>query len=309
MRKWLMFWIILGYSAWTYANTPVRIEHYQRLYLPVFTEDGELNVAIRFFKRNDTPSFLVVNLKNLATKVLPVEKVYLKNVKHRQLISHQQIQQSHYYQLFYQHMSSTSLPENQGITHALSGVTGNILTVDLCPSSRMFEKEFFKILTEQRTTPFPVALSISGMWILKHMTEFQYLLDLQAQKKLKITWVNHSFSHIYYSDLPDDKNFLLTEMVNLDTEVLLTEQILLQYDQVPSVFFRFPGLISSPRLLHKLKKYGLIPLGADAWLAKDQDIQPGSIVLIHGNGNEPLGVKRLIPQLKHHQWLELIGYV
>ena len=81
---------------------------------------------------------------------------------------------------------------------------------------------------------------------------------------------------------------------------MLTEQILLECGQTLFVFFRFPGLISNPLLL---KKYGLIPLAADAWLAKNEPIRPGSVILVHGNGNEPLGIKRLIPELKQHHWV------
>ena len=125
---------------------------------------------------------------------------------------------------------------------------------------------------------------------------------MQNQGKLAITWVNHTFSHIYYSDLPESKNFLLTEMVNLDTEIMLTEQYLLEENQTPSVFFRFPGLISNPGLLKRLKRYGLIHVGADAWLAKDEVIKPGSIVLVHGNGNEHAGILLLNPWLRRFTW-------
>lgn len=47
--------------------------------------------------------------------------------------------------------------------------------------------------------------------------------------------------------------------------------------------------------------YGIIPLGSDAWLAKGQPANSGSIVLIHGNGNEPLGVADFIQLLKKKQ--------
>ena len=44
--------------------------------------------------------------------------------------------------------------------------------------------------------------------------------------------------------------------------------------------------------------YGLIPIGSDAWLAKGQPVHKGSIVLIHGNGNEPVGIKDFIRLLQ-----------
>ncbi len=180
-----------------------------------------------------------------------------------------------------------------------------ILSVDLCPSSKPLEKDFFEKLASSKQKPFPVAIAISGLWIIQHPDEFNYLIKLKQQNKLDITWVNHSFSHIYYDDLPDSKNFLLTEMINFNAEVFLTEKYLLEHDQTPSVFFRFPGLETNAKLLTKLKKFGLIPLSADAWLAKDEPILPGSIVLVHGNGNEHIGIESLMPNLLNFKWTPL----
>ncbi len=36
----------------------------------------------------------------------------------------------------------------------------------------------------------------------------------------------------------------------------------------------------------------LIALGADAWLALGQRPRPGSVVLVHANGNEPFGLSQ-----------------
>jgi len=68
---------------------------------------------------------------------------------------------------------------------------------------------------------------------------------------------------------------------------------------VPSVFFRFPGLVSDREIYRKILNLGLIPVGSDAWLAKRQQPSYGSIVLIHANGNEPLGVRDFIDLLKN----------
>jgi hypothetical protein len=43
---------------------------------------------------------------------------------------------------------------------------------------------------------------------------------------------------------------------------------------------------------------GLVPVGSDAWLAKNQRPGEGSIVLVHANGNEPLGVRRFLELLR-----------
>ena len=74
--------------------------------------------------------------------------------------------------------------------------------------------------------------------------------------------------------------------------MLDTEKKMLEAGLVPSVFFRFPGLISNPDIFYKITGYGLIPVGSDAWLGKDQWPKKGSIVLVHANGNEPIGISR-----------------
>lgn len=103
--------------------------------------------------------------------------------------------------------------------------------------------------------------------------------------------------YIYYHDLPFRLNFLRTPMTNLNAEIMLTEQYLLEHDEVPSVFFRFPGLVSNKSLLQAIQQYGLIPLGADAWIAHHEEITPGGIILVHGNSNEHMGIVALLPKL------------
>jgi hypothetical protein len=72
----------------------------------------------------------------------------------------------------------------------------------------------------------------------------------------------------------------------------MTEKELIDKGQIPSLFFRFPGLISDREIYLKVISYGLVPVGSDAWLAKNQMPSDGSIVLVHANGNEPLGLKK-----------------
>ena len=69
-------------------------------------------------------------------------------------------------------------------------------------------------------------------------------------------------------------------------------------------------LVSSQDGEAKVTDFGIIPIGSDAWLAKGQQPQAGSIVLIHGNGNEPLGVEDFIkllkekaPEIAKKEWL------
>jgi hypothetical protein len=81
-------------------------------------------------------------------------------------------------------------------------------------------------------------------------------------------------------------------------EILRTEQAMLEHGMVPSVFFRFPGLVSSRELFDRVVAHGLVPVGSDAWLAKGQGPAEGSIVLVHGNGNEPIGIEDFLRLLR-----------
>ncbi len=287
----------------------VTISDYQRTYMPVYTEDGTLSIALRTFKRNNIPSFLIVNTNNLDTRVIPISQIFLndgKNGKRLGDYAQWQIASTNYYQLLQKYTSEPYVMENYGITHAKSNIRGNILTVDMCQSSVPFEKKFFDNLAGlSNKKPIPVAVSISGIWLLMHQNEFQHLLDLQEKNLLAITWVNHSFSHPYYDDLPFSNNFLLSDMINEEGEILLTEQYLLEQNQVPSIFFRFPGLISNKKLIMKIKKFGLLPLGADAWIAKHQAITQGGIILVHGNSNEHEGITELTPKLKKLEFIPI----
>ncbi|MDP1614564.1 MAG: hypothetical protein Q8L68_02085 [Methylococcales bacterium] len=271
----------------------MEISDYQRISKQVITQDGKKYIAIRSFKMNKIPTLLIVNVDTLKTNV--VDARYVVPTQSNDLGD------STYTAALDQYTHSS-----EGFQHAKTGVMGTMLTIDLCPASGHFEKQFFERLAALSTSrPIPVAISISGLWLKKHRQAFQYLVSLQQEKKLEITWVNHTYSHPYDHTLPDTHNFLLLKHVNVDQEILQTEQLLLAANQMPSIFLRFPGLVSSPKLMQRLYYFGLIPLDSNAWLAKDQPIKPGAIVLVHGNGNEPLGIHLLTPQLKRWHWISL----
>lgn len=69
----------------------------------------------------------------------------------------------------------------------------------------------------------------------------------------------------------------------------------------PSVFFRPPGLVSSPTLGKLINELGLIAVGTDAWLAKGEKINPGNIVLVYGNSSEPKGIDIFMKWSKDNQ--------
>lgn len=167
--------------------------------------------------------------------------------------------------------------------------TGSFVTGDLCPSHRPLDRPFLETLRAVQS-PVPVALAISGLWLVRHQADFQWLREQERAGALTITWVDHSYHHQYEPGRAAADNFLLMPGVDIQAEILDTERLLIANGETPSVFFRFPGLISSPALMQVMRDDHLIVLGADAWLAKTPRARPGDIILVHPNGNEPAGL-------------------
>jgi len=95
------------------------------------------------------------------------------------------------------------------LTQAEHDIDGMFLIVDLFPSVKKIETNFFDKIAMQsnkKEQPLPVAIYISGLWLGNHPREFSLLGD--QKNKLNITWLNHSFSHPYYKGRPLEHNFL-----------------------------------------------------------------------------------------------------
>ena len=180
-----------------------------------------------------------------------------------------------------------SVIANGGLTHG--SPDGSFVTGDLCPSHKPLARHFLETL-ETPGTPVPLALSMTGGWLTRHPADFQWLRDQEHAGALRITWVDHSYTHPYVPGRRLSDNFLLMAGVDMQAEILNTERLLIANGEVPSVFFRFPGLISNPALMKAVADRHLIVLGAGAWLAKSLSAKPGDIILVHPNGNEPAGL-------------------
>jgi hypothetical protein len=168
---------------------------------------------------------------------------------------------------------------------------GAYVTGDLCPSRKPLDRRFFeKLMTSGPRAP--VALGLSGLWLAHHADDFHWLLDKQAEGALDIIWTNHSYHHPYAKGRPDDQTFMLTKGLDVDYEILETERLLIANGGLPSVFFRFPGLVSNSPLMDAVRRHHLIVIGTDAWLAKGERPSEGSILLVHPNGNEEGGIDR-----------------
>ena len=186
--------------------------------------------------------------------------------------------------------------QDDGITH---GKHGLYLTTDLCPSSKKgFEARLYEAIIHRFPHPVPVTLFVTKRWIDKHPAAFERLRRWESEDSLAITWGNHTAWHHYHPGKPLQENFVLSPEEDLRADILTLEKALLSRGIVPSVFFRFPGLVSDERSIKTIQRLGLVTIGTDAWLAKGQLPKEGSIMLVHGNKNEAVGVDRLLKMLR-----------
>lgn len=274
---------------------------------------GKNYVVLREFNKEGKKHYLTVDPITLNTRILAsteLDKI-TPYISYDQLAIH--ISGTAYIKALSE-AKDQSLPlQDAGITHGFPKEKGITLTIDLCPSHKGLDREIFTSLTnafKNIERPVPVALSLTGRFMLSHPDDITWLKNLINSGQLNITWVNHTYNHHYDPSRPLNQNFLLEKNTDLNFEVLGLESLMIENGLLPSVFFRFPGLISDQQLVDHITGYGLIPIGSDAWLAKGQQAQSGSLVLIHGNGNEPVGVQDFIKLLKSEdtavhqkQWL------
>ena len=268
-------------------------------------------MIIRKFENDGKNYFMLVNPQTLETKIDEIGSYEVKHMTQDETKAF--FKNTPYIKALSKAESQSVAMQDAGIESGLPKETGISLTADLCPSHRPLDKQIFTdIFNEFKKVeqPVPVALSVSGIWMKQHPQDLDWLKKMQADHEIYITWINHSYNHRVSLTLPLKENFLLEPGTDLNFEVLETEKAMLKNGLLPSVFFRFPGLVSDQQLVYRITSFGLIPIGTDAWLAKGQQPQAGSIVLIHGNGNEPVGVADFIKLLKskataiaQKQWL------
>jgi len=250
------------------------INHYHVIHQSIVVNNQPFR-AIRSFEINQTTHYLVVNETTLETQIIAQPT---QAVKHHRITPYQTV------------LEKYSQPpytlQNYGVTSMESDKI--YITTDLCPSSQKgYERAFYQNLIKNYPNPVEITLFISGNWIDKHLNAFNELKQWEKEKKLKITWGNHTYTHPYYKKLPLKENFLLAKGVDIAKEILDLEKKLIGHGVTPSIFFRFPGLVQNEKAVKTLKKLGVIAVGSNEWLAKCEKVQKGSIILLHGNKHEP----------------------
>jgi hypothetical protein len=265
------------------ADASARVRDYRPVFQECHRPDGAARLAIRHMEIDGAGMLLTVDPATLATSLEREEGWSCADTDDER-------QRDTRYARAIRAAGAAHPPEvivNGGLIHGAT--TGSFVTGDLCPSRRPLDRAFLEKL-QAVERPAQVALSISGLWLIRHQADFQWLRARERAGALGITWVDHSYHHPYDPGRPVGETFLLTQGVDMQAEILDTERLLIANGETPSVFFRFPGLISNAALTRVVQADHLIVLGADAWLAKTQRAEPGGIILVHLNGNEPAGL-------------------
>jgi hypothetical protein len=266
-----------------------RISGYQPIFRPFYGEDGTIQVAIRSYKRDDDDRLLLLDPHRFTIRESAAAPVLSSRAA-----GDEAWQETPFARALARQTAPPYPLQNDGLREAEIPGEGFFLTADLCPTKKPLDRRFFEAtMGLPQEKPIPVAVMVSGLWLQGHQADLAWLKEQDAAGRIAITWVNHSFTHFYDPALPLEKNFLLKRGTNFASEVLSLEMLLLQHDLVPSPFFRFPGLVSNRQLIEQLRDLHLIPIGSNAWLAKGESPQPGSIILVHANGNEPAGIRLL----------------
>ena len=294
-RLLTLLFLIVGYLSLTAQNG---ISNY-KVYFAFGNFKSENILIIRKYEQSGQRFYIGVEIDNLETKIIPSNQISVKTLSWQQILLN--YSNSAYIRAIQAAKKNSSSLQNSGVIHGYPKEKGAVLTIDLCPSHKPLDRIIFTSLItefEKIEKPVPVALSITGRFMLTHSEDILWIKDLIASGKISITWVNHTYNHNYNPKIPIKNNFLLEPDTDINFEILGTEIALLQYGFLPSVFFRFPGLVSDYSIVDTVTGYGLIPIGSDAWLAKGQPIHGGSIILIHGNGNEPKGVEDFLRLLQ-----------
>ncbi len=276
-----------------------KIHDYQLYFAHAAKPGKETQIIIRKFRQGNQLFYLIVGANNLKTEIVPAN--ILPAVETAWPDLKKKFAKSRYCKAAAFAEKNAKPGQDAGLTRISSTPKGIYLTIDLCPSTKPLNRSLFnKIITVfgNIKKPVPFSISISGLWMMEHLTDLKWILDLIKKNEISVTWINHSFNHRCKKDSPLTRNFLLAKGTNIDKEILNTEIKMIEKGITPGVFFRFPGLISDEDIFKHVISYGLIPIGTNAWLAKSEIPSPGDIVLIHGNGNEPLGIKKFFELLQ-----------
>lgn len=181
-HRWLLFILVFSACPIQASNNSMEINDYQPLFLPGFDQAQNFKIAIRSYHAQGALHYLLVDPLNLTTEVTTATKFTSRRQQSRNKLGYpywRDLQNTRYGKALEKYLSPPYPLHNYGLTQATKDVSGMFLSVDLCPSVNPFERAFFDELIDQANAskkPFPIAIAISGLWLIHHPSEFSWLL-------------------------------------------------------------------------------------------------------------------------------------
>jgi hypothetical protein len=286
---WILFTILLLPATAAELTAASTISDYRPVFRPFHDDGGALLAAVRRYRNGFEDLSVVLDPYRFEFRIMASEKILSAEATGKDAWRDTPFSRA---------LSRYTAPphplRNAGLREGSQPVKGVFLTADLCPSRKPLDRRFIETTASlPQKAPVPLALMVTGPWIRCHEADFAWIREQAVAGRLSITWGNHSFSHFYDPILPPARNFLLRPGTDFTKEALSLELLLIEHGVMPSPFFRFPGLVSDRRLIEGLHDLSLLPIGSNAWLARGEQPKAGSVILVHGTGNEPEGIRRL----------------
>lgn len=151
----------------------------------------------------------------------------------------------------------------------------------------LYQPEIIKILEEEN---IPATIFVTGLWAKEHK---DILKTLSRNRLFEIG--NHSYSHPAFSRACSNLSPVVDDQ--RETEISDSQQIISEIIGYQPKLFRFPGGCHTKNDLTLTEKYGLTVVHWDTEIGQNQ-IQPGSIILMHLNGGEiDSDVTKILPEL------------
>lgn len=126
-------------------------------------------IVIRKFERKGQKYFLTVNCKTLITEIISSKEINEKIMSFEQI--NQIYKNAAYIKALDFSKTQSFTMQDAGIIHGYPKEKGITLTIDLCPSHRPLDRDIFSAVINEFSTiekPVPVALSLSGRFMLTH---------------------------------------------------------------------------------------------------------------------------------------------
>lgn len=159
------------------SEKAVIITDYKPVFLPVIAENKKIRIAIRSYLNNEKSYFVLVDPNSFKTEIALQELVILPTNKIEKANLLKKLSKTPYIKVLNKYSSAPYIQQNYGATSSMYKVKGQFLTIDMCPSSKSFEEDFFKKLVElsiKLNKPIPIAICVSGLWISIQKNSYGY---------------------------------------------------------------------------------------------------------------------------------------